>query len=109
MENEIRQDIIVGSRRFSNYFWSFFLFFWDHVQISLDIYYDDLNNLVGDPTFMHAVTVNACMKVNNFIFLRLILKRSLSHRHYYPPSHLPFYIWVFWGELALGFYILVLF
>jgi Ycf4 len=27
MENEIRQDIIVGSRRFSNYFWSFFLFF----------------------------------------------------------------------------------
>jgi len=27
MENEIRQNIIVGSRRFSNYFWSFFLFF----------------------------------------------------------------------------------
>ena len=27
MENEIRQDNIVGSRRFSNYFWSFFLFF----------------------------------------------------------------------------------
>jgi len=27
MENEIRRDIIVGSRRFSNYFWSFFLFF----------------------------------------------------------------------------------
>ena len=27
MENEIRQDIIIGSRRFSNYFWSFFLFF----------------------------------------------------------------------------------
>lgn len=27
MENEIRQDIIVGSRRFSNYFWSVFLFF----------------------------------------------------------------------------------
>jgi hypothetical protein len=27
MENEIRQDRIVGSRRFSNYFWSFFLFF----------------------------------------------------------------------------------
>nr|YP_003734516.1 photosystem I assembly protein Ycf4 [Kryptoperidinium foliaceum]ADI40301.1 photosystem I assembly protein Ycf4 [Kryptoperidinium foliaceum] len=26
MENEIRQDTIVGSRRFSNYFWSFFLF-----------------------------------------------------------------------------------
>ena len=26
MENEIRQDNIVGSRRFSNYFWSFFLF-----------------------------------------------------------------------------------
>jgi Ycf4 len=26
MENEIRQDIIIGSRRFSNYFWSFFLF-----------------------------------------------------------------------------------
>jgi len=26
MENEIRRDIIVGSRRFSNYFWSFFLF-----------------------------------------------------------------------------------
>ena len=26
MENEIRQDRIVGSRRFSNYFWSFFLF-----------------------------------------------------------------------------------
>ena len=25
MENEIRQDTIVGSRRFSNYFWSFFL------------------------------------------------------------------------------------
>lgn len=27
MENEIRQDKIVGSRRFSNYFWSFLLFF----------------------------------------------------------------------------------
>jgi Ycf4 len=27
MQNEIRQDKIVGSRRFSNYFWSFFLFF----------------------------------------------------------------------------------
>lgn len=26
MPNEIRQDKIVGSRRFSNYFWSFFLF-----------------------------------------------------------------------------------
>ena len=26
MEDEIRQDKIVGSRRFSNYFWSFFLF-----------------------------------------------------------------------------------
>ena len=26
MENEIRQDKIIGSRRFSNYFWSFFLF-----------------------------------------------------------------------------------
>lgn len=26
MKNEIRQDTIVGSRRFSNYFWSFFLF-----------------------------------------------------------------------------------
>ena len=26
MENEIRQDMIVGSRRFSNYFWSVFLF-----------------------------------------------------------------------------------
>nr|YP_010283068.1 photosystem I assembly protein Ycf4 [Nitzschia traheaformis]ULD15832.1 photosystem I assembly protein Ycf4 [Nitzschia traheaformis] len=26
MENQIRRDAIVGSRRFSNYFWSFFLF-----------------------------------------------------------------------------------
>ena len=26
MQNDIRQDIIIGSRRFSNYFWSFFLF-----------------------------------------------------------------------------------
>ena len=26
MENDIRRDMIVGSRRFSNYFWSFFLF-----------------------------------------------------------------------------------
>ena len=26
MDNEIRQDKIVGSRRFSNYFWSFLLF-----------------------------------------------------------------------------------
>lgn len=26
MENEIRRDKILGSRRFSNYFWSFFLF-----------------------------------------------------------------------------------
>nr|YP_010448068.1 photosystem I assembly protein Ycf4 [Nitzschia dubiiformis]UTQ75549.1 photosystem I assembly protein Ycf4 [Nitzschia dubiiformis] len=26
MENEIRRDTIVGSRRYSNYFWSFFLF-----------------------------------------------------------------------------------
>nr|YP_010134091.1 hypothetical protein RF4 [Tryblionella apiculata]QWM93580.1 hypothetical protein RF4 [Tryblionella apiculata] len=27
MESEIRRDTIVGSRRFSNYFWSFFLLF----------------------------------------------------------------------------------
>ena len=27
MKNEIRRDKIIGSRRFSNYFWSFFLFF----------------------------------------------------------------------------------
>lgn len=27
MEHEIRRDMIVGSRRFSNYFWSFFLLF----------------------------------------------------------------------------------
>ena len=27
MENEIRQDVIIGSRRFSNYFWLVFLFF----------------------------------------------------------------------------------
>jgi len=27
MENEIRRDTIIGSRRFSNYFWSFVLFF----------------------------------------------------------------------------------
>ena len=26
MQNTIRQDKIVGSRRFSNYFWTFFLF-----------------------------------------------------------------------------------
>jgi hypothetical protein len=26
MQNDIRQDIIIGSRRFSNYFWSVFLF-----------------------------------------------------------------------------------
>jgi hypothetical protein len=26
MQNEIRRDNIIGSRRFSNYFWSFFLF-----------------------------------------------------------------------------------
>ena len=26
MQNDIRQDIIIGSRRFSNYFWTFFLF-----------------------------------------------------------------------------------
>ena len=26
MQDEIRQDIIIGSRRFSNYFWAFFLF-----------------------------------------------------------------------------------
>ena len=26
MQNEIRQDKIIGSRRFSNYFWGFFLF-----------------------------------------------------------------------------------
>ena len=25
MEQEIRQDIIIGSRRFSNYFWTIFL------------------------------------------------------------------------------------
>jgi len=27
MRNEIRQETIIGSRRFSNYFWAFFLFF----------------------------------------------------------------------------------
>jgi hypothetical protein len=31
MRNEVRQDKIVGSRRFSNYFWSFFSICWEAV------------------------------------------------------------------------------
>jgi len=79
MENEIRRDTIVGSRRFSNYFWSFFL-------------------LIGGIGFVLA-GISSYLKIN---FLPFANPTDLV----FIPQGL---VMIFYGTLSFGmsFYILV--
>ncbi len=78
MQNEIRQDKIIGSRRFSNYFWSFFL-------------------LVGGLGFLLA-GISSYLKTN-------LLPFTNSSELVFIPQGL---VMMFYGTLSLGisFYII---
>jgi Ycf4 len=78
MQNEIRQDNIVGSRRFSNYFWSFFLF-------------------VGGLGFLLA-GISSYLKVN-------LLPFTNTTELIFIPQGL---IMMFYGTLSLGFSIYII-
>jgi hypothetical protein len=73
MQNEIRQDDILGSRRFSNYFWSFFL-------------------LVGGLSFLLA-GISSYFKVN-------LLPFANPTELVFIPQGL---VMMFYGTLSLGF------
>jgi hypothetical protein len=73
MQNEIRQDQILGSRRFSNYFWSFFL-------------------LIGGLSFLLA-GISSYFKIN-------LLPFANSTELVFIPQGL---VMMFYGTLSLGF------
>ena len=78
MQNEIRQDKIVGSRRFSNYFWSFFLF-------------------VGGLGFLLA-GISSYFKIN-------LLPFTNTNEIIFIPQGL---VMIFYGTLSLGFSIYII-
>jgi len=78
MQNEIRQDNIIGSRRFSNYFWSFFLF-------------------VGGLGFLLA-GISSYLKIN-------LLPFANTTELVFIPQGL---IMMFYGTLSLGFSIYII-
>ena len=73
MQNEIRQDQILGSRRFSNYFWSFFL-------------------LIGGLSFLLA-GISSYFKIN-------LLPFANPTELVFIPQGL---VMMFYGTLSLGF------
>ena len=79
MLNEIRQDKILGSRRFSNYFWSFFLF-------------------IGGLGFLLA-GISSYFKIN-------LLPFSNPTELVFIPQGL---VMMFYGTLSLGFSIYIIF
>jgi len=79
MQNEIRQDKILGSRRFSNYFWSFFLF-------------------IGGLGFLLA-GISSYFKIN-------LLPFSNPTELVFIPQGL---VMMFYGTLSLGFSIYIIF
>ena len=78
MQNEIRQDNIIGSRRFSNYFWSFFLF-------------------IGGLGFLLA-GISSYLKIN-------LLPFANTTELVFIPQGL---IMMFYGTLSLGFSIYII-
>jgi hypothetical protein len=78
MQNEIRQDKIIGSRRFSNYFWSFFL-------------------LVGGLGFLLA-GISSYFKIN-------LLPFANPTELVFIPQGL---VMMFYGTLSLGFSIYII-
>ena len=79
MQNEIRQDKIIGSRRFSNYFWSFFL-------------------LVGGLGFLLA-GISSYFKTN-------LLPFTNSSELVFIPQGL---VMMFYGTLSLGISVYIIF
>ena len=78
MQNEIRQDKIIGSRRFSNYFWSFFL-------------------SVGGLSFLLA-GISSYLKIN-------LLPFTNTTEIVFIPQGL---VMMFYGTLSLGFSIYII-
>jgi len=78
MQNDVRQDKIIGSRRFSNYFWSFFL-------------------LLGGLGFLLA-GISSYFKVN------LLLFTDTSDLVFIPQG----LVMMFYGTLSLGFSIYII-
>ena len=77
MQNEIRQDQIIGSRRFSNYFWSFFLF-------------------VGGLGFLLA-------GLSSYLKINLLPFTDTSELVFIPQG----VVMIFYGTLSLGFSIYI--
>jgi len=73
MQNEIRQDKIIGSRRFSNYFWLFFLF-------------------LGGLSFLLA-------GLSSYFKINLLLFTSATDLVFLPQG----LVMMFYGTLSLGF------
>ena len=78
MQNEIRQDNIIGSRRFSNYFWSFFLF-------------------VGGLSFLLA-------GISSYLKINLVPFANTTELVFIPQG----LIMMFYGTLSLGFSIYII-
>ena len=78
MQNEIRQDKIVGSRRFSNYFWSLFLF-------------------VGGLGFLLA-------GISSYLKINLLPFADTSSLVFIPQG----VVMMFYGTLSLGFSIYII-
>ena len=78
MQNEIRQDKIIGSRRFSNYFWSVFLF-------------------LGGVSFLFA-------GLSSYFKIRLLPFTNTTELVFLPQG----LVMMFYGTLSLGFSIYIL-
>lgn len=78
MQNDVRQDKIIGSRRFSNYFWSFFL-------------------LVGGLGFLLA-------GISSYFKINLLLFTDTSDLIFIPQG----LVMMFYGTLSLGFSIYII-
>ena len=92
MEKDIRQDNIVGSRRFSNYFWSFFLFvgglgfvlagFSSYLKINL-LPFTNSNELVFIPQGLAMVFYGTLsLGISTFIILTVILDIGSGYNEY---------------------------
>ena len=78
MQNEIRQDRIIGSRRFSNYFWSFFL-------------------LIGGLGFLLA-------GLSSYLKINLLPFTDTTELVFIPQG----VVMIFYGTLSLGFSIYII-
>ena len=79
MQSDIRQDKIIGSRRFSNYFWSFFLF-------------------VGGLGFLLA-------GISSYLKINLLPFSNTTELNFIPQG----LVMIFYGTLSLGISIYIIF